>query len=363
MKISPPTFRFSFPKRSSQCAGSPLRPLAGPWSFLLSTRAAFSAIVASTAILVGSQAYSQTASGWRGTTSSDFQTSGNWDNGFGSNFNLFFGNAWVTAGGTGATTINNNSAYAGYRLTFEANASTPTFTLQGSTITLFDFGGQVPKIENLSSVNQNVNTAITFGSGDRGEINAVNGTLTLGGTVTATAVNGIRLYGSSQIVNFNGTVNATGKYIGISTSGTGNTVNINGITTALNFSVMNNGALNLSSGGTLNADLRLGIDYTGSGSVNNTLGASFNLTAAAGGQTFGGIINSGGGTVVTGAANTSGALAVNSQNTSNTNTLSGHIALDSALTISQATGGTLAITEDVLPFPARLPEPILKPKH
>jgi autotransporter-associated beta strand protein len=38
-------------------------------------------------------------------------------------------------------------------------------------------------------------------------------------------------------------------------------------------------------------------------------------------------------------------LAVNSQNTSNTNTLSGHVALDSNLTITQAAGGTLAITQ------------------
>lgn len=273
------------------------------------------------------------------------QTASNWDNGFGSNESLFFGNAWVTAGRTGSTTVNNGSAYSGYRLTFESITNPVTFTLQGSAITLFDFGGQVPKIENFSTNNQNVNTNISFGSGDHGEINAVNGNLTFGGTVTATAVNGIRLYGGGETVNFNNTVNATGKYIGISTNGTGNTINVNASLTASDFSVINNGVLNLNSGGSINAAVRLGVDYTGSGNVNNASGASFNLTNASGGQSFSGTINSAGGIVGTLAANTSGALAVNSQNTSNANTLSGHIALDSPLTITQAGGGTLNITQ------------------
>jgi autotransporter-associated beta strand protein len=286
-------------------------------------------------------AAAQTSSGWKGTTNGDFQTSSNWDAGFGPSFNLFFGNSWVTAGGTGATTITNASTYSGFRLTFEANASTPTFTLQGSAITLFNFGTQVPKIENLSSVNQNVNTAITFGTGaDHGEINAVNGNLTLGGTITNTATNGIRLYGSGQTVNFNGAVTATGKYIGVSTAGTGNTININNgsTVTASDFSVMNNGILNLNSGGALTASVRLGLDYTGSGNLVTTQGGTFNLAATAGTQTFSSTINSGNGTT--------NQDTVNAKNTTGTDTLSGHIALDSSLTITEAAGtGTLTINQ------------------
>ena len=112
----------------------------------------------------------------KGTTSTDMQTASNWDNGFASNESLFFGNAWVTAGRTGNTTVNNAATYSGYRITFESITNPVTFTLQGSAITLFDFSAQVPKIENLSTVNQNVNTNVTFGSGDHGELNAVNGT-------------------------------------------------------------------------------------------------------------------------------------------------------------------------------------------
>ncbi len=159
------------------------------------------------------------------------------------------------------------------------------------------------------------------------------------------AIADIRLYGGGQIVNFNNTVSWSGRDVGIATSGTGNTVNINGSFTADNFSVINGGTLNLNSAGSLNAAVRLGVDYIGSGNVNNASGASFNLTAAAGGQTFSSVINSAGGNLGSLAANTSGALTVNSQNTTNANTLSGHIALDSPLNITQSAGGTLNITQ------------------
>ena len=72
--------------------------------------------------------------------------------------------------------------------------------------------------------------------------------------------------------------------------------------------------------------------------VTMALGGSFNLTPASGGLTYAGIVNSV-------ASNTSGALSVNSQNTSGTNTLSGFIVLDSNLAINQSAGGALNLTQ------------------
>ena len=116
-------------------------------------------------------------------------------------------------------------------------------------------------------------------------------------------------------------------------------MNIGGSFTAANFYLMNTGTLNLNTGGNLNGTaVRLGGDFATTGTQNLALGATFNLTPATGGLTFAGVVNSV-------ASNTSGALVVNSQNTSGTNTLSNQIALDSALKITQSAGGTLAITQ------------------
>lgn len=103
---------------------------------------------------------------------------------------------------------------------------------------------------------------------------------------------------------------------------------------------MNNGTLNIGSTGNMNAAgaIRLGGDFGNTGFQDQTKTGTLQLIAATGGQTFSNTINS-----VTG--NTSGTLAVNSLNTSGTNTLSGHIATDSALKITQTTGGTLNITQ------------------
>src|SRR5205823_165357 len=109
--------------------------------------------------------------------------------------------------------------------------------------------------------------------------------------------------------------------------------------TASDFYVQNSAVLNLASGGNLNSTaIRLGGDFGNTGNQDLTKSGTFNLAVATGGQTFAGVVNS-----VT--LNTSAALAVNSQNTSGTNTLSGHIALDSNLLITQANGGTLNITQ------------------
>ena len=214
----------------------------------------------------------------------------------------------------------------------------------GSVLSLFDNGGTQAKVENNATGLVTINAPITFAASvgnPFGEINAVTadlsfgtGTLTINGSVVA----GIKLFGGSHIVTFNNTVSAAGKWFGITTGGTGNTINIGGSFASSDFYVMNDGTLNLNSGGSLTTSVRLGGDFGNTGNQNQTKSGTFNLTVAAGGQTFSGVINS-----VSG--NTSGTLAVNSQNTSGANTLSGHIALDAALKITQAGGGTLNITQ------------------
>lgn len=86
-----------------------------------------------------------------------------------------------------------------------------------------------------------------------------------------------------------------------------------------------------SSGTAANSTIRLG-STTGA-----AVDASVNLTTLTGGTSISSVINP----VSTSG---SGTLSLNSQNTSGTNTYSGHLGLDRGLTISQSGGGTLAVT-------------------
>ena len=61
--------------------------------------------------------------------------------------------------------------------------------------------------------------------------------------MNGSSVNGIKLFGSGRAVTFNNTVSAAGKWFGITTGGTGNTVNIGGAFTSSDFYVMNDGTL------------------------------------------------------------------------------------------------------------------------
>ena len=286
-----------------------------------------------------------------------------WDGGGGGSF-LWSNNAnWspdgqpsygtlTFAGSTGTTNIVDQN----YNMNILLWTGSSAWTLNQSNsavISLFDNGPTPAKAENQSSGVVTINAPITFAASvgpNFGEINAVNGNLTFGTgtlTVSGSAVSDIRLYGSSRTVTFNNTVSASGKDFGIATSGTGHTINIGGSFTANNFSVMNGGTLNLNSGGTLNSTgVRLGSDFVGSGNINNAGGATFQLTNTAGGQAFAGVLNTGGG-------NTSNALAVNSLNTSGTNTLSGNLFLDSNLTVTQSSSGTLTLTGSTLDLKAQ----------
>ena len=283
------------------------------------------------------------------------QAGNTWDGG-GGNANWSTGDNWDPDGAFGYGTL----TFSGSTQTtnvVDANTSmnmllwtgSSTWTLNnsgGAVISLYDNGGAQAKIENQSSglvtINAPINFAATSGAAF-GEINAVNGDILFdtGGTLTVSGsvVNGLKFWGGSgRTVTFNNTLSATGKWL--ATTGAGAiTIGATGSVTAADIFVMNGGSLNLA--GTLTSDatkgIRLGGDFGTTGDQDLSKSGTLNLTPSAGGVSYAGIINSVG-------SNTSGALAVNSQNTSGTNTLSGAIILDSNLAISQAAGGTLALT-------------------
>ncbi len=265
-----------------------------------------------------------------------------------------YGTLTFTTGGTQGTTSNNNSITAQNQLLWTGSSS---WMLNGSTtLSLFDNGGTQAKIENQSTGLVTINDAITFAANSNtippanriGEINAVNGDITFGGstlTVNGSSVNGIKLFGSNHTTTFNNTVSATGKWFGLTAANT--TMAVGGAFTSGDIYVMNGGTLKLNSGGSITSSaVRLGGDFGNTGNQNQTQGGTLQFTAATGGQSIGSIINA-----VSG--NTSGALLVDSQNTSGTNTISGNIFLDSNLRMNQASGGTTSITNATLDLKAQ----------
>ena len=239
------------------------------------------------------------------------------------------------------------------------NAWTINTSSSSNVINLYDNSGAQSKIENYSTglvtINVGINFAQTATTNPFAEINAINGDLTFGGlvNVSGSGVNGIKLYGgTARTTTFSGGVTAGTKYFDLigpvsGSVGTGTKMTIAGAFTSGDIYVGNGSTLNYATGAAYTDGsgtpgtygVRLGGDFGTSGFQDLTKGGTFAFTPAAGGLTFAGVVNSV-------ASNTSGALLVDSQDTSGTNTLSGHIALDSPLTIQQSgAGGTLAITQ------------------
>ena len=218
----------------------------------------------------------------------------------------------------------------------------------GTVLSLFDNGGTQAKLESFGIGGVTINAPITFAAttgNNWGEINAVNSSIAFGSgsvlTVNGSAVNGIRMFGGTGAIatTFNGAVNASGKYF--ATSSVGQTISVGGAFNSGDFYLMNNGTLKLNAGAnftTSTGALRLGGDFSTTGSQDLTKGATFQLTPLTGGLTVSALIN-------TVSGNTSGALLIDSQNTSGVNLLDGDFYLDSDLKVQQAAGGTLTISD------------------
>src|SRR5204863_6224450 len=131
---------------------------------------------------------------------------------------LFFGNAWVTAGSTGSTTANNDIAnYHGHKIFFESIASPVSFTLTGTAITLFDFGGATPifpQIQNNSTATQNVSLTVAFNDtsgNNKAEINPVNGNIVFNNIVDMAGVAQLQIWGdNAKTVTFNAPITSSG---------------------------------------------------------------------------------------------------------------------------------------------------------
>jgi len=251
--------------------------------------------------------------------------------------------------GLGLATSNNDiTDLSMHRLFFNG---TKAYTLTGNSVSLFDFAGAHSWILSDSTVTQtlstlNVNFAATAGA-TFGQISARNtGDLALNTIgITGSQVAQLRVAGQSTgKVIANGAISGTGKavVIGIREDGVAATttdVVFNGTNTYNGDTFINAGALSFDSTGTSNnSTIRLG--DTGGANA-----ATLRLIKADGGQTIGSILNP--------RVGTSGLLTLSSQNTSNTNTWSGNLFLDNNLTVSQASGGTLAISNATLDLKAQ----------
>ncbi len=259
-----------------------------------------------------------------------------------------YGTLLFNTGGTQGTSSTNDSITSMNILQWTGSLAW-TINQGGSTVlSLYDNSGAQPKIEQQSSGLVTLNAPITFAQNNAsppnpfGEINAVSGNILFGSaatlTVNGTSCNGIKLWNTAgDNVTFSNTVSASGKWFGMTQNPSGSTT-IGGAFTSGDFYVMNGGTLNLTTNGSFTTTaVRLGGDYGNTGNQIQTLGGTFALTSAYGGQTFSSLIDS-----VSG--NTSGALAVYSANTSGTNIIASGIYLDSGLLITNAAGGTLALT-------------------
>ena len=127
---------------------------------------------------------------WKGDASSGSWDIANWWNGSG-NVTLNDGYGQVNFNNDAWTTMTNNSSFTQWRIFFDA-AATAARTVTGSgTMTLYDYGSQVPVIRNESSATMTLNNNYSVGyktagsqDGNRIEVIAVNGDLSFGGTLS-----------------------------------------------------------------------------------------------------------------------------------------------------------------------------------
>jgi autotransporter-associated beta strand protein len=223
------------------------------------------------------RADSITGTGWTGKgANNNWNTSGNWDNtpprtdGTGDR-NLFYGQGYFNAGNNGFTTSNNNlTSWAGYRITFQDISGQPdvSFTITGNGFTLFDFGGNFPKIENSSNVTQTFTLTsgqtITLQGGSTGktEINPINGNIVFSSGTNVQLNSPLDIFGNfGNRLIFNGVVSG----------GSGNPI------TLQQNSIVELNAANTYTG---NTNIKAGTVIVGANAPSGSAGALGNSTAA-----------------------------------------------------------------------------------
>lgn len=252
----------------------------------------------------------------------------------GSQVNLSAANTY-----TGGTTINANATA---RL---SNANGFGTTAGGVTVS----NGGMLEISNNISVGSEALSLSGTGISSNGALRNISGNNTWGGSITLTAAS--RINSDSGTLTLTGGISGSGGNLTI--GGAGNTVvSTTGITTgAGTLTKDGSGTLTLSAANTYTGDtyVRAGaLDFTSTGSAANSairlgsasgssVDASINLTTATGGTTISSLIN-------TVATSGSGALSLNSQNSSGNNTITSAIYLDRALKVQQAAGGNLTFS-------------------
>src|SRR5262245_45098646 len=175
-------------------------------------------LAASVAALVAPRAIAQSTLVWDGEGAN-----GNWGDILPAGVN-WVGNLAPTANeilnfaGTVNLTANNNLVgYNGHRILFSGPGA---FTLTGNSLTLFDFGTNVPKIENTSTVLQTILLDVTMDSsvaaGKIAEINPLAGGFFFGGAISLVDVNELRIFGDlGNSVIFNGPISGVGSGLAI----------------------------------------------------------------------------------------------------------------------------------------------------
>lgn len=256
----------------------------------------------------------------------NFGDGANWQGGATPGYGtLVFGTA-----GAGSLNQNLGNPLSMHRIDFTGAAA---YTLGGSQVNFFDFGGQQARIENQSSVAQTIDFAVNFAAttgNNWAELNPVNGDLRVGAvSVTGSAVNSLQVFGSNGFtLTFGGILSGAGKELVINNA---SNVAFEAANTYSGDTFVNAGTLQFRSGGSAaSTTLRIG-------NTSGTAPATLSLVNATGGQSLGNTI------VVR--PGSSGAKTIKSTNTSGTNTLSGNVFLDADVTVSSDNaGGTLALT-------------------
>src|ERR1043166_8211159 len=269
-----------------------------------------SLLVASVGLLgMGGEAFGQGAFTWNGGGSDNFWTTGgNWGGTAPGSPQAFLN----FAGSTRLSNSNNFSAgSAGYQIYVKSGAG--SFTLNGNSITLFDFGGTDPNIQNEGTTSQTVSFPISIGNthGVNGILNinvntgTAQGPLVFNGAVSANDANlvtrAITVSGTNSVV-FNGIISdfsSSGK-IAITQLGSGTTT-LAATNTYSGDTSINLGTVRISANnGLANSTIRLG-DTAGNA------GANLNLDS---GKTFNSLINvragSSGGKIIANTSTTSG---------------------------------------------------------